>query len=285
MRKHTAQRLSSIVPFWSTFLILYITIFDFKRKKVTTKYWLLLYLYIAMSFLTLCIANAFSYIQKEPLARLAVTAIVTTVLNFILIELQIRSTPKKQTDSVLQNHKKHTAVIIVTAVICSVLFVVLSILVVVFVCKAVSENMSYNDTNGPENHSLVCISQEELVTSDNHYSGYMSSGKGSGGQTNVDLRYSDDDYDRVVNRYKRINGIRILQATSTQNDILQLDIESVLKSGNAEIIITIDGQYHSHIPVNTSQTIRLENIAGKLVMVKAGCESAEFEVTITRTFP
>ena len=49
-----------------------------------------------------------------------------------------------------------------------------------------------------------------------------------------------------------------------------------------ELIIVIDGQYDRHIPVNGRQTIVLEDIAHKLILVKLAAESAEVNVVAER---
>ena len=81
---------------------------------------------------------------------------------------------------------------------------------------------------------------------------------------------------------KKFSGIDTLQATQTDSNSMTLTVESTLNSGNMEIIIVIDGEYYQHIPTGSKQTIVLEDIAGKLVLVKMAAESADVRVVVER---
>jgi hypothetical protein len=52
-----------------------------------------------------------------------------------------------------------------------------------------------------------------------------------------------------------------------------------------EIVILVDGAFYAYVPVNSTQTIRLEDVAQKLVVVKIAGESAAMNITVERTLP
>ena len=73
-----------------------------------------------------------------------------------------------------------------------------------------------------------------------------------------------------------------MHASKIESGTLILDISSELTAGNAEIILLVDDQYHSHVPVGGKQTVTLDDVAGKTVLVRIGCEAAQLELTVER---
>ena len=140
----------------------------------------------------------------------------------------------------------------------------------------------YTDTNGPDDTSLALLTEEELLTEDSAYLAKHTSEGKSGTQTGLGLEWDDYDYQQVKSRSKFITGIKTLQATFVEQGTLVLEITSILRSGNAEIIILVDGEYYQHVPVNETVSVTLEDMDGKTVIVRMGCEAAEMEIIVER---
>ena len=82
---------------------------------------------------------------------------------------------------------------------------------------------------------------------------------------------------------KSFSGVGNLQVTITEHNVLMLDIESTVTSGNYAIIILIDGELYSEVPINQSTQITLTDIANKTVIVRMAGESAEYRTVVTRS--
>lgn len=138
------------------------------------------------------------------------------------------------------------------------------------------------DTNGPEDTSLALITQEELIAGNLGGSAYMSVSSGHGESTKVTGEFADVDYERRSCRWGKVSGGFTVHSSKIESGTLILEITSELTAGNAEIIILVDGQYHSHVPVGGTHTVTLDDVAGKTVLVRIGCEAAQLELTVER---
>ena len=169
------------------------------------------------------------------------------------------------------------------------LFVIPSIMAVIALFSAIF-SMIYNsnkyvDTNGDDNFALCEITMDDILSDKTSYSSMMSSSTHSGYHSDfVGYRYRDYDYDYISKSFGKVNGIIILQATKTYKDTLILKFESDIKSGNAEIVILVDGEYYKSVELNKKQSVTLKNISGKEVIVKLAAESAKIEVSVERTY-
>jgi hypothetical protein len=138
------------------------------------------------------------------------------------------------------------------------------------------------DTNGDDT-SLAVLTLDDLLSQKNQYSAFGMGHKIEGEQTRVNNKLEDVDYDTCSFSFKKISGTKTLHATKVNADTVTLHITSELASGNAEIVILVDGEYYDHAPVGQEQTFVLENASGKLVTVRLGAESAEVSVSVSRT--
>ena len=145
--------------------------------------------------------------------------------------------------------------------------------------------VEYADTNGPDNFALNTITREDILKSRNSSSSFMSSKKcwGSGTKIRSGI-YQEYDYTNVTCSYGKIDGVCVLQATKITGNTLTLNINSIVESGNAEIVILIDGEYDCSVDVNQSTSITLRNIANKTVVVKLAAENAKLKVDVSRTY-
>lgn len=140
------------------------------------------------------------------------------------------------------------------------------------------------DTNGPDNFALNTITREDILKSRNS-SAFKSSKKcwGSGTKIRSGI-YQEYDYTNVTCSYGKIDGVCVLQATKITGNTLTLNINSVVESGNAEIVILVDGEYYCSVDVNQNQSITLQGVADKIVLVKLAAESAKIKVDVSRTY-
>ena len=141
------------------------------------------------------------------------------------------------------------------------------------------------DTNGSENFTLVELTKEDILKSDKNYSASMESIKCSGKRTYVvGTKFREHDHDCITASFGKIHGFTVLQATKIFDNTLTLNINSSVEKGNAEIIITVDGEYYCSIAVNQNQSITLQDISGKEIIVKLAGEDAKVKVDIIRKY-
>lgn len=159
--------------------------------------------------------------------------------------------------------------------------VMVSILIAVVILTA----PKFVDTNGADNFALIEITQEDILKSGNNYRSSMESGQRFGFHTNIiGTRLRDCDYDTISKSFSGLHGVLILQATKVSSNSLTLNINSSVESGNAEIIILIDGEYYCSVDVNQNQSITLQDISNKEVFVKLAGEDAKIKIDISRTY-
>ena len=157
--------------------------------------------------------------------------------------------------------------------------------IIIAVIVTIASTPKFVDTNGPDNYALTEITREDILKSNSSYSASMVSERHSGSHSNIiGTKLRDFDYDSISRSFGKIHGVVILHATKTSADTLTLNIGSSVKSGNAEIVILIDGEYHSSVDVNQTQTVTLQNVSNKEVIVKLAGESAKVKIDITRSY-
>ena len=163
--------------------------------------------------------------------------------------------------------------------------VVVAILVAFAVIISLASESKFVDTNGPGNFALTEITQDDILSKNHGYRSFMASERHSGFHTNIiGTRYRDYDYDYISRSFGNIHGIVILQATKISGNTLTLNINSSIESGNAEIAILIDGEYYCSVDVNQDQSITLQDISNKEVIVKLAGEGAKMKIDVTRVY-
>lgn len=141
------------------------------------------------------------------------------------------------------------------------------------------------DANGQDDFALTEITRDDILKKDNNYRSFMVTENHSGFHTNIiGTRLRECDYDNVSKCFGKIYGVLILQATKISNNTLTLNISSSVVSGNAEIIILIDGEYYCSVEVNRNQSIVLQDISNKEVIVKLAGEAAKIKVDVNRIY-
>jgi len=265
----------SVVPISSAFVFL-VTIFDLKRKRATTKEWLkFMAIFFGFSILA-SVIDSFVMTGQNPALNLIVFTLIMAIANYLCIKLQMSC--ESMTDEQEETYKKVNKIGWIVGGILAFIGIISAVIIL-----AINSGPEHiEDNNGIEDTSLAVITIDEFVSTNDHYTALHSGFSEKGDQTDVFGTLDEVDYSRCSWSSKKISGIRTLQATQTDANSMTLTIESTLNSGNMEIIIVIDGEYYQHVNINSKQTIVLEDIAGKLVLVKMAAESAEMRTVVER---
>ena len=266
------QIISSIIPFWSTIFVAVATMIKLKRRVASTKIWLYFVLTFFLSGISVYFLNTVIMTGKHPLLNIIASGLILTVTNVLFVDFQIMC-DQIERPKATKTHSMQLA-------ICCTIAMIICIVVSLF--SLLSPSVNIEDINGRENTKLGLIKMDEIISTNNHYSAFSSHTLKTGSCTNVTGRLKDYDYQECSFSCKKISGIMTLQATKTTCKHITLEISSQLEEGNMEIVIVIDGEYYSHIPINQNNLIALSDIAGKTVVVKVAAESAKLSVSVKR---
>ncbi len=169
--------------------------------------------------------------------------------------------------------------------LCIAIPAVVAVLIALAVIISLASESKFVDTNGPENFALTEITRDDILSKDNNYKSSMVSEKHSGYHTNITgTRLRDCDYDYISKSFGKLHGVIILQATKISENALTLNINSSIESGNAEIVIIIDGEYYCSVDVNQNKSITLQDVSNKEVIVKLAAEGAKMKIDVTRIY-
>ena len=271
------EKFLCLLPFISTTIIIVITYINFAKRKAGFKKWILFFFTVAVGIFIAAIVESFLMSGKFIILNWLVSALIMTAVNFVLIEMQIDvdNAPEKQA---ILPAKSKNIIIIVTAVILTVVFLICFIPKLIEIIKFESE---IPDLNGPDNYSLATLTESDIL--EDYGSRMLMTGSSKQGEkTNVKGIYEDDDRDEVSSHAKIFDGVYTAQATKISGDALTFNISSVVKSGNFAIYILIDGEIYCQADINCNTEISLDNIKNKIVLVKIVGEGADFEFKIKR---
>ena len=265
----------SVVPGISSALVFLVTMFDLKRRKATTKEWLK-FMAIFFGFVILAsVFNHFVMTGENPILNLIVFGIIMAFANYFCIEMQMSC--ESRTEAQEKQYKNIQKYAFIVGGVLAFIGILAAVIIV-----ATSGIEHIEDINGPDNTSLAVISLDDFVSGNNHYTASHIGYSENGEQTKVSGSLDEVDFDKCSWSSRKVSGIRTVQATQTDADSMTLIIGSTLNSGNMEIIIVVDGKCYQQISVNGVETITLDNIAGKLVLVKMAAESADMHVAVER---
>ena len=278
------QIASSIIPVFSTAFVTFVTMFDMKRRKASFKHWVYLMLIFFLSGIVAWLVTTFLMTGQHLFLNYIVTGLIFFLANYLMVELQM-TVAKEQTTpecSPEQETKKRVSnkTIVWVAIVAGIVLSAIMLLVVVMIL--ISGPPKIEDMNGIENTNLATITVDEVINKGQSYTAFVCSESLKGERTDVTGNLEKFDYDCALLRSKSISGVAILNATKTTADQLVLEINSEVKAGNMEIVITVDGEYYQSVAVNQTCTVTLSGVANKVVLVKMGAESAEMEVTVNR---
>lgn len=145
-----------------------------------------------------------------------------------------------------------------------------------------SPSVGIEDANGPYDTDIAVIGMNEILSDADEYSSFLNQETQKGLQTKVSGRLSKYDYQECSFTCKRISGVKTLQATNVTQEKLTLEFSSQLDAGNLEIVIVVNGEYHSSVPVNQNVSVVLTEMSGKTVVVKLAAESATLSISVKR---
>lgn len=188
-------------------------------------------------------------------------------------------------DTTTRCEKKRNKALLACIIIPIIMALLISVAVITSVVTMILNTQKYEDTNGEDNFELRHITIEDIVGDEIGYSAFSGTSTHSGSRTYIgDSKLKDFDYDETERSFKRLDGVVILQATRIYKDSLTLEIDSEIESGNAEIVIIIDGKYHSSVDINKCRIIRLNDVYSKEVVIKLAGEGAKGEVEVIRRY-
>ena len=269
------QKISSIIPFWSTVFVALITMYELKKRNASAKMWLYFVLTYFLSGIFVYVLNTVIMTGQHPFLNVLASGLILAAANILFVDLQVLSV-QQQHHRDYTTKKKRIVIYIVTVVAAVASIIVLLVLLL-------EPSVDIGDINGSEDTSLAVIKIEEILSTDEHFSAFGSYMSKNGANTEVTGFLKNYDHDEIIFRCQKISGIKTLHATKTMCDQLSLEIDSQLEIGNMEIIIMIEGEYYDHIAVDQASSIILTGISGKTVTVKIAAESAKVNIAINRS--
>ena len=267
------QKLFSIIPFVSSFFVFIVTMIELKRKNATLKSWVCFFLTFFISGIVVFFLGSFTLEIYNGVLYIVASGLLLAIANAICVDLQIKCTHIEKPVEVQKTNGNPIIWIAGIALIVTLIAVAAIVLV--------SPSIDIEDMNGGDTH-LAVITMDDIIPTNNHYSAAQSYRGEDGAKTDVPRKFRDQDYENVQFGAKKVSGIMTLQATQSDCERLVLSIASTLKAGNMEIVIIIDDEYYGNVPIGSEQTIILDDVKGKLVLVKIAVESAEMSISISR---
>ena len=280
------QKFLSIIPYFSTYFIIFASMFLLKRFRVTFGYWL--------QFFGICIAVvtcggiAFHTLSESHLLLAHIICIlIYTAANFLFIRLQEKAYEKSQAQSIKTLQEKQTdkksAKYVFGVIGISMGAIAVVILVVLFLVLNAPDPIE--DQNGADT-SLAVLTLDDVLAEHGVWEARFCSDGVYGNQTNVDkkIKAKKYDYDKCTFKCGSVSGVKTMQITNIDSDILTLKIDSVLESGNMEIFILVDGSLYEKVPVGQLYETTLEGVAKKNVEVRFAAEAAKLSMTVIRDY-
>lgn len=268
------QRISSIIPIWSTFFIAIVTMVELKRRKASVKLWAYFILTFFLFGIMVFLMNTFIMTGQHVVLNIIVSGLILAIANILFVEFQIISAKPQSNKREKSFNKK--------IVICCVMVGAVIAGIAILLSALLAPSVDIKDINGRENTSLAVIDTNDILSSTNNFSAFSSNSSQSGGHTGVVGKLKKYDYDKVTFRCKKISGIKTLQVTKAISDQMTLEIDSQLDTGNMEIIIIVDGDYYDRVAANKVSSVVLTGIIGKTVIVKMAAECATMNISIKR---
>lgn len=282
MKAKKIQRFLCLIPIISLYGIVIYTYINLARYKASFKRWLLFVAVgVVTAFLLFCV-NSHNLQENYPIADIFINHGIGIAGSLMLIELQLVAPYDKRNDTPLPKNIKE---VIITLIIIFIIGV-MSFTVVPFFFDAIDNynKLAIVDTNGADDYSLVKISRDELVNSEEcsiFFYGELKEGDSS----LIDDYYLEEcDYDKLNFDSGKFNGVAVVHATKVDKDTVKLDINVMLEKGNAEVAIIVDGQYYQNVEINQQSEIIIDNAQNKTILIKAAGESADIRIEVNRTY-
>lgn len=287
------QQWFSLIPFWSTLLIAIVTYIILYRKKVSVVYWVKFSLNFFVSAIAVTLLNGIVMTGEHIILNIIASAALLILTNCYFVQIQFEVMKKEQnveSDNDVTNTKQKAFLSKYKKILIAIPFVLWALGVTVFVGYRIVDNFMANadkkieDTNGPDDFSIVSIKDEEIAdTNYSNSSAFLVSSFTEGSRSDVsDKRIEEVDYDKTRYTSGSLSGIYVANVTKTNSNSMSLRITSTVESGNAEIYVFIDNTLHSKVNINETVELFLEDISNKTVYVKAACESAKISIEVER---
>ena len=269
----------SVIPFWSTIFIVFVTMGVIKKHKPKSAVeWGRLMLTFFGGFIVAYLFSNYVLTGQNTVLNIVVEGLILFVANLLFVAQQYKCEQNPDEQGERKNINKFTYVI---------LFAIPLVIALIFVGAKISQSLSLHaDYTIPDmsvgSTSLAVITEDDIINSSRKLTMLSFSENFEGAQTNVTGDLAKYDYDISSFSASEISGVRTMQATLTDSDSLTLTIMSINEKGNMEIFILVDGVIHSRVPINDEVSVTLEGISGKTVVVRFGAESAKGKVKVTR---
>ena len=269
----------SVIPFWSTIFIVFVTMGVIKKHKPRSAVeWGKFMLTFFGGFIVAYLFSNYVLTGQNTVFNIVVEGLILFVANLLFVAQQYKCEQNPDEQGERKNINKFTYVI---------LFAIPLVIALIFVGAKISQSLSLHaDYTIPDmsvgSTSLAVITEDDIINSSRQLTMLSFSENFEGAQTNVTGDLAKYDYDISSFSASEISGVRTMQATLTDRDSLTLTIMSINEEGNMEIFILVDGVIHSRVPINDEVSVTLEGISGKTVVVRFGAESAKGKVKVTR---
>lgn len=257
----------------STFIITILTIILAKKKQQNKLAKKIAYIPFVALVLSLTINQ---FIGKTKVEKIIVFYIVFTLATFCLIAIQ-NQLHNMQIDTDYTGKRKRYIFLPILIIVIIVLLLALLIGALLFY----SNSKTIEDTNGINNYELQCLEDNVLVKAENSFVA-SNEEHGNYGERTFVSRNGIADYDKVVYRADDASGVKVLQATKSKTETLELNIKNYVFSGNCKIVIVIDEKIYQEVELNTETNITINDILNREVFVVVGCESASIDIEISR---
>ena len=268
------QRISSIIPVWSTFFIAIVTMVELKRRKASAKLWIYFILTFFLSGIVVYLVNTFIMTGQHIALNVVVSGLILAVANILFVNFQVMGAQPQYSKEETKIKNEKVIYLITAGVVIVGVTVLLSALL--------APSVDIEDSNGRENTSLAVIDTNEILSSTNNFSAFNSNTSQRGEHSGVVGKLKKHDYDEVTFRCEKISGIKTLQVTKAVSNKMTLEIDSQLDAGNMEIVIIVDGEYYDSVAANKVSSVVLTGIINKTVIVKMAAESAKMNISIKR---
>ncbi len=292
------QRYLSFIPGVSTLFIMVYTMIDLKKHKAGTKGWTLFGVVFFSSGILGFVINEFVMTGLFPLLNFAVSWVISIVANNLFVDLQIKCAKEhekrekterpdlgRKENAKQMQHKPQKGLIVAVAIIFLLVFSIIFCLTQIIPNLKAHKRKTIADTNGTENFSLNTITQAQILDDASEFTMTAFGENCDGNQSLVlDTSLKEQDYDKVFLSANEFSGVKVLQATVTETELLTLSIDSEVTSGNFVIVIVVDGQHYCDVAINRFEQITLEHIKGKTVLVKIAGETAKIKISVERSF-
>ena len=136
----------------------------------------------------------------------------------------------------------------------------------------------------PDYTSMESISDEFILSTQNRYSSYELQQNYQKANSDIDTVVTENDYDSCEITGKKITGIFTIMSTKVSNAELKLNIDSLIASGEAKIVIIENDTIIREILAGESVELVVSSVEESTVVVKLISFSVhDFEITVNKT--